>query len=148
MYLGGSVRRADRRFEDWHAEGFERFGIFPMRWFWCPKCGLVHTPAHAAGVGVEDDRQGCVCPERLGGCGFPWFGCRDVGEYYRRFMTPRIDADGMVSIAKDGDRVAFRVLPYCPVGFEPGEGSGPVCLLGVASANRDEPRRLTRGGGS
>ncbi|MGB0768496.1 MAG: hypothetical protein ACPGYV_12395, partial [Phycisphaeraceae bacterium] len=126
MYVGGSLSRADRRFEDWHAEGLERWGIFPLRWFWCPRCGLAHTPGQAEAVGVVDDRLGCVCPEALGGCGFPWFGCKSVGAYYERFKKLRIDKSGMVSIAKDGGRIAFHVLPYCPAERVPADGVAQI----------------------
>lgn len=141
MYVRGSVSRADRRFEDWHAEGFERFGIFTVRWFWCPRCGLAHTPEHAQSVGVKDERLGCVCPEALGGCGFPWFGCKSLGEYYERFKTIRIDMAGMVSIAKDGDLVAFNVLPYCAAELVPADGE-PALVGGVDGTMRDKSRRF------
>lgn len=131
MYVGGSLSRADRRFEDWHAEGFERFGIFQVRWFRCPKCGLAFTPEHAAGVGVVDDQQASVCAEALGGCGFPWYGAATLAAYYEKHKTICMDTSGMVAIGKDSSRPAFQVFPYCPAGLVPADGE-PV-VVGVDS---------------
>lgn len=118
---------ADRRFEAWHDEGLRRFGIFPCRWFQCPRCGLAFTPEHAAEVGVPDNFQASTCPEALGGCGWPHFGCWTKRAYQEKFKTFRMPSThGMVGIAKDGAGPAFHVFPYCPAELVPGDGKPAV----------------------
>jgi len=117
------TRRADRSWDDWHAEGRRRFGVLFTRWrFACPSCGVVHTPADAEAAGVADYLWGCVCPVGVGGCGYPF----QAGEG-RRGLAQRGHAAvaDMILIEKDGRR--WRVLPFAPApGSEPGLSTGPA----------------------
>lgn len=137
----GSMPRADRRFDDWHAEGQRRFGIFTVWWFHCPRCGLAFTPEHAQGVGVADNLLGAACPETLGGCGFPWFGATTLAEYYRQHKTVRMDTHGTIGIAKDGPRPAFRVFPFCDADLIPADGRPAVVAPKVAPEAGEGDRR-------
>lgn len=125
--LGSSNTHAAYRFEEWHDEGRRRFGLPSLWWYCCPRCGLAFTPEHQ-GKPPRHAEHGSLCPEAIGGCGFPWYGTTSIAEYRTRFTAMTFDQAGMVGVSKDGDRPAFWVFPFCPPELIPDDGRPAVVM--------------------